>query len=89
MKKVEVLEYEWPDTGRLEILMNGNRSVRLRFTPKELIRTKKSARGRREAGRRFKFAWLHLYPRAGKTFPTSGKLISRLFQAFQSQKKKI
>lgn len=89
MKKHDKLEYNWPDTGRLEILMNGNRSVRLRFTPKELIRTKGDGRGRKEAGRSFKFAWLHHYPRTGKTFPTSGKLISRLFQAFQSHKKKI
>lgn len=35
MKKPDTLEYDWPETGRLEILMHGMHSASLRFTPSE------------------------------------------------------
>ena len=35
MKKPDTLEYNWPETGRLEILMHGMHSATLRFTPSE------------------------------------------------------
>ena len=35
MKKPDTLEYDWPETGRLEILMHGSHSATLRFTPSE------------------------------------------------------
>lgn len=35
MKKPDTLEYNWPETGRLEILMHGTHSATLRFTPSE------------------------------------------------------
>ncbi len=35
MKKPDTLEYDWPETGRLEILMHGSHSATLRYMPSE------------------------------------------------------
>ncbi len=35
MKKPDTLEYDWPETGKLEIQMQGMHSATLRFTPSE------------------------------------------------------
>ena len=37
MKKPDTLEYDWPETGRLEILMQGSHSATLRFAPSEAV----------------------------------------------------
>lgn len=35
MKKPDTLEYDWPETGKLEILMHGSHSATLRYMPSE------------------------------------------------------
>lgn len=35
MKKPDILEYNWPETGTLEIMMHGSHSATLRFMPSE------------------------------------------------------
>ena len=35
MKKPDTIEYNWPETGRLEILMHGSHSATLRYMPSE------------------------------------------------------
>lgn len=35
VKKPETLEFNWPETGRLEILMRGSHSAVLRYSPSE------------------------------------------------------
>lgn len=35
MRKPDALEFEWPETGKLEILMRGSHSAVLRYSPSE------------------------------------------------------
>lgn len=35
MKQIDSIEYDWPDTGKLEITLRGSNSAALHFIPSE------------------------------------------------------